>query len=66
VATLAELAFPITGLLVNMLVINPPQAITVMQGAGIAVLWIALGVLDWVNARSPLGQRTALIAEPAS
>jgi drug/metabolite transporter (DMT)-like permease len=52
-ATLAELAFPITGVLVNLLLVTPRQSITAYQVAGIVVLWGALGILDWVNARRP-------------
>jgi drug/metabolite transporter (DMT)-like permease len=52
-ATLAELAFPITGILVNLFLVTPRQSITGYQVAGIVVLWGALGVLDWVNARRP-------------
>jgi drug/metabolite transporter (DMT)-like permease len=66
VATLAELAFPITGLVVNMFVISPAQRITGMQIAGIAVLWLALAVLDWVNARSRPRSEPALVAQGAS
>jgi drug/metabolite transporter (DMT)-like permease len=52
-ATLAELAFPITGVLVNLYLVTPRQTITGYQVVGIVVLWGALGVLDWVNARRP-------------
>jgi len=52
-ATLAELAFPITGVLVNLYLVTPRQSITSWQVAGIAVLWLALAALDFANARQP-------------
>jgi drug/metabolite transporter (DMT)-like permease len=52
-ATLAELAFPITGVLVNLYLVTPRQTITTYQVAGIVVLWAAIAVLDWLNARKP-------------
>jgi drug/metabolite transporter (DMT)-like permease len=52
-ATLAELAFPITGVLVNVFLVSPPQSITPWQIAGIATLWIAITALDVANARRP-------------
>lgn len=52
-ATLAELAFPITGVLVNVFLVTPPQTITAWQIAGTAVLWIAIAALDLENARRP-------------
>ena len=52
-ATLAELAFPITGVLVNLYLVTPRQTITTLQIAGIVVLWLALAVLDRVNAKAP-------------
>lgn len=52
-ATLAELAFPITGILVNLFLVTPRQSLTMDQLIGIAVLWGALGALDWINARRP-------------
>lgn len=52
-ATLAELAFPITGVLVNLFLVSPRQSLTLDQVAGIVVLWGALGALDWINARRP-------------
>jgi drug/metabolite transporter (DMT)-like permease len=52
-ATLAELAFPITGVLVNVYLVTPPQAITGEQILGIALLWIAIIALDLENARRP-------------
>lgn len=52
-ATLAELAFPITGVLVNLYFVSPPQTITAWQIVGIAVLWLAIGALDLENARRP-------------
>lgn len=69
-ATLAELAFPITGVLVNLFLVTPRQSITGYQVVGIVVLWGALGILDWVNARRPArlerGARAlGLDAEPA-
>lgn len=67
-ATLAELAFPITGVLVNLFLVTPRQTISLDQVVGIVVLWGSLGVLDWINARRPAtlprGAR-ALQAEPA-
>jgi len=52
-ATLAELAFPITGVLVNLYLVTPRQTITALQVAGIVLLWLALAVLDRVNAKAP-------------
>jgi drug/metabolite transporter (DMT)-like permease len=52
-ATLAELAFPITGVLVNLYLVTPRQTITGLQIAGIVILWLALAILDRVNARAP-------------
>ena len=52
-ATLAELAFPITGVLVNVFLVTPRQSITPLQVAGIVILWAALAVLDRLNAREP-------------
>ena len=65
IATLAELAFPITGLLVNMFIISPRQSITGMQLAGIGIMWLALAALDWANTRYPQRVGGALIPEPA-
>lgn len=45
-ATLAELAFPITGILVNVLIVAPGQRITGYQIAGVCVLWGALAALQ--------------------
>ena len=52
-ATLAELAFPITGVLVNLYLVTPRQSITSWQVAGIVILWVALAALDYANARRP-------------
>ncbi|MDQ6857918.1 MAG: DMT family transporter [Chloroflexota bacterium] len=52
-ATLAELAFPITGILVNLFFVTPPQTISVWQVAGIVILTGALIALDFTNARRP-------------
>jgi drug/metabolite transporter (DMT)-like permease len=52
-ATLAELAFPITGVLVNLYLVTPRQSITSWQVAGIVILWVALAALDYANARQP-------------
>ncbi|HEX6548489.1 MAG TPA: DMT family transporter [Candidatus Dormibacteraeota bacterium] len=52
-ATLAELAFPITGVLVNLYLVKPAQTIEPVQVVGIVVLWGAIAVLDWFNARQP-------------
>ncbi len=52
-STLAELAFPITGVLVNMFLVTPPQSITSIQLIGTVVLWIAIAALDLENARRP-------------
>jgi drug/metabolite transporter (DMT)-like permease len=52
-ATLAELAFPITGILVNMYLVTPPQTVTSWQLAGIVILTGALIALDYTNARHP-------------
>src|ERR1700674_3712008 len=50
-ATLAELAFPITGVLVNVYLVTPRQSITSWEVAGIVVLWLALAALDFVRPR---------------
>ena len=52
-ATLAELAFPITGILVNLLFVTPPQTVGGWQVAGIAILTGALIALDYTNAKRP-------------
>ncbi len=52
-ATLAELAFPITGILVNLYFVTPPQTITGWQLFGIVVLVGALIALDYTNAKRP-------------
>ena len=52
-ATLAELAFPITGILVNLFFVTPPQTISGWQVAGIVILTGALIALDLTNARRP-------------
>ena len=52
-ATLAELAFPVTGVLVNLFLVTPRQSITAYQIAGIVILWAAIAVLDRINARRP-------------
>jgi drug/metabolite transporter (DMT)-like permease len=52
-AALAELAFPITGVLVNLTLVTPRQTIDVWQLVGIALLWGAIGLLDWSNAAHP-------------
>ncbi len=62
-ATLAELAFPITGVIVNMRLFH--QSPTGLQIAGIVVLWLSLAALDWANARNPQPARPSLVTEPA-
>lgn len=52
-ATIAELAFPITGILVNLLFVTPRQSLTGWQAAGIAVLVGSIVALDLTNARRP-------------
>lgn len=52
-ATLAELAFPITGVIVNMYFVTPPQSIDGWQVLGIAILWAAIAALDLDNSRRP-------------
>lgn len=52
-ATLAELAFPITGVIVNLYFVTPAQTITPFEVIGIVVLWIAIAALDLENARRP-------------
>lgn len=52
-ATLAEMAFPITGILVNLFFVTPPQTVSSWQLVGIAVLTGALIALDYTNARAP-------------
>ena len=52
-ATIAELAFPITGIVVNLLFVTPPQSLTGPQAVGIVVLVGAIVALDLTNARQP-------------
>ena len=52
-ATLAELAFPITGILVNLYFVTPPQTVSSWQVAGIVILTGALIALDYTNAKRP-------------
>ena len=52
-ATIAELAFPITGILVNLLFVTPPQSITGWQLVGIVVLTGSIIALDLTNAKRP-------------
>jgi drug/metabolite transporter (DMT)-like permease len=52
-ATLAELAFPITGILVNLYFVTPPQTVSGWQVAGIVILTGALIALDYTNAKRP-------------
>jgi drug/metabolite transporter (DMT)-like permease len=52
-ATLAELAFPITGIVVNLFFVTPPQSVTTWQLAGIAILTGSLIALDYTNAKRP-------------
>ncbi|MEA2661457.1 MAG: drug/metabolite transporter, family, partial [Chloroflexota bacterium] len=52
-ATLAELAFPITGILVNLFFVTPPQSVSAWQLAGIVILTGSLIALDYTNAKRP-------------
>jgi drug/metabolite transporter (DMT)-like permease len=52
-ATIAELAFPITGIIVNLYFVTPPQTITAWQLFGIVVLTGSIIALDLTNARHP-------------
>ena len=52
-ATLAELAFPITGILVNLFFVSPPQTVSGWQLAGIVILTGSLIALDYTNAKRP-------------
>ncbi|HEV2249608.1 MAG TPA: DMT family transporter [Candidatus Limnocylindria bacterium] len=52
-ATLAELAFPITGILVNLFFVTPPQSVSSWQLVGIVVLTGSLIALDYTNAKRP-------------
>lgn len=52
-ATLAELAFPVTGILVNLYLVSPAQTLTAWEIAGIILLWLAIIALDIENARRP-------------
>jgi drug/metabolite transporter (DMT)-like permease len=61
-ATLAELAFPITGILVNLFLVTPRQSITPVQVVGTAVLWGAIAALDLANARRPARVERAVAA----
>ena len=62
-ATLAELAFPITGIIVNLFFVTPPQTISGWQLTGIVILTGALIALDYTNAKRPAKlQRGAEVA----
>lgn len=50
-ATVAELAFPVTGIVVNVVVFH--QRVAQSQYVGVAILWAGLAVLDYFNARNP-------------
>ena len=65
-ATLAELAFPITGVVIGLLYFH--QSVTGWQLLGIAILWASLAALDWLNARRParLEPGTRAVPAPAS
>ncbi len=52
-ATLAELAFPVTGVIVNVYFVSPAQTVTVIEIVGIALLWLAIAALDIENAKRP-------------
>jgi drug/metabolite transporter (DMT)-like permease len=52
-ATLAELAFPITGIIVNLFFVTPPQTVSGWQLAGIVILVGSLIALDYTNAKRP-------------
>jgi drug/metabolite transporter (DMT)-like permease len=52
-ATLAELAFPITGILVNLFFVSPSQTVSTWQLVGIVVLTGSLIALDYTNAKRP-------------
>ena len=52
-ATLAELAFPITGILVNLYFVTPAQTVSSWQIVGIVVLTGSLIALDYTNAKRP-------------
>lgn len=52
-ATLAELAFPITGVLLNLYLYPKQSALDGYQIAGIVILWAAILGLDYFNARKP-------------
>ena len=65
-ATVAELAFPITGVLVNLFLVTPRQSITQEQVIGIVVLWAGIAALDWVNARHPARLATGARAATAA
>jgi drug/metabolite transporter (DMT)-like permease len=41
-----ELAFPITGILANVLIVVPEQSFTAFRVAGVCVLWLALAALQ--------------------
>ncbi len=52
-ATLAELAFPITGVIVNLYFVSPAQTLEPIEVVGIVLLWVAIAALDLENARRP-------------
>lgn len=61
-ATLAELAFPVTGILVNVFFVSPPQSVSPWQIAGIVILTGSLIALDYTNAKAPAKLAGAEIA----
>jgi DME family drug/metabolite transporter len=61
-ATLAELAFPITGIIVNLFFVTPPQTVSTWQLAGIVILIGSLIALDYTNAKAPAKLAGAEIA----
>jgi drug/metabolite transporter (DMT)-like permease len=64
IATLAEMAFPITGLVINYLYFHQP--LTSWQLTGIVILWGSLALLDYLNARRPARLERGAQALPAA
>ena len=63
-ATLAELAFPVTGIIVNVALLH--QQVAQTQYAGVVVLWVSLAALDWFNARHPARLERGVRPAPAT
>lgn len=63
-ATLAELAFPVTGIIVNVVLLH--QQVAASQYVGVAILWASLAVLDYFNAQRPARLERGALAVPTA